>query len=146
MKTKICSECKIEKSVEDFHIKTTAKDGRQSKCKVCNNTLVRTWQANNPEKYETNWRRQMAQPHRNLQRRANLYGLSLEEATSLLEKADGKCEICGSSPERGLVFDHDHASGEIRGLLCGNCNTGLGLFKDNNETLANAISYLLKIK
>ncbi len=43
---------------------------------------------------------------------------------------------------KGLCVDHDHKTGEIRGLLCDSCNNGLGRFKDNPEILASALSYL----
>lgn len=50
------------------------------------------------------------------------------------------CTIC--SEQIGLVVDHDHSTGLIRGLLCTNCNTGLGMFKDNIKILEAAIKYL----
>lgn len=55
---------------------------------------------------------------------------------------DGNCEICGIMCKR--VLDHDHSSGKIRGLLCGNCNWGLGNFMDNTNNLLSAIRYLEK--
>lgn len=68
-----------------------------------------------------------------------------EQRKSLLAKQRYQCAICGvnqSSLKRRLAVDHDHADGEIRGLLCSNCNLGLGLFKDRPEILAAAIRYL----
>lgn len=57
----------------------------------------------------------------------------------------GKCSICGYSPPKGerLFIDHDHESGEVRGLLCRECNSGLGFFKDSTELLQKAIQYIL---
>jgi hypothetical protein len=57
-----------------------------------------------------------------------------------LAEQGGVCAICGApSPEH---VDHDHVFGNVRGILCFNCNGGQGQFKDNIENLRNAISYL----
>lgn len=55
------------------------------------------------------------------------------------------CEVCnslGSSFKKGLHYDHDHATGKFRGWLCTNCNSALGLVKDNKETLKSLIHYI----
>ncbi len=57
---------------------------------------------------------------------------------------DGKCAICRIVPSRTMAVDHCHDTGAIRGLLCSNCNTGIGLLRDNPEILARAIIYLAK--
>lgn len=59
----------------------------------------------------------------------------------------GACAICrGTHPGRKGIFnmsvDHDHFTGRVRGLLCANCNKGIGFFKDSRELLAAAIVYL----
>ena len=69
--------------------------------------------------------------------------LSYKEYQQLLLRQKGKCKICGGiSNGKRLSIDHDHQTGKIRGLLCDNCNFGLGWFKDNIEVLKRAISYL----
>lgn len=68
------------------------------------------------------------------------YGISLENYDWLLKEQEEKCKICGNKTE--LVVDHCHKSSRVRGLLCNQCNTGLGCFKDNPESLLKAIEYL----
>lgn len=59
---------------------------------------------------------------------------------TLLELQDGLCAICGvPNPEH---VDHDHRTGAVRGILCFNCNGGLGQFRDNIAHLERAITYL----
>jgi len=69
------------------------------------------------------------------------YKLSKEEYYSLIEKANGSCQICGLIPKQ-LHVDHDHETGRVRGLLCRKCNTGLGKFGDSETLLYKAIEYL----
>lgn len=52
------------------------------------------------------------------------------------------CAICGQPFVKTPQADHDHATGQVRGLLCGNCNSGLGLLQDNPELLRAAANYL----
>lgn len=77
------------------------------------------------------------------------YGITLEEYEVLYNRTNGRCYICSKSPElkecgnrNWLCLDHDHDTNEIRGLLCGQCNSALGLFYDNTEYLARAMSYI----
>lgn len=78
------------------------------------------------------------------------YGITTQDYRCIHTEQNGKCAICGGegfvmNTERHkakLVVDHDHATGQIRGLLCHNCNRALGLFHDNTETLEAAIRYL----
>ena len=72
------------------------------------------------------------------------YGISKFDYTLLHQEQEGRCAIC-KSPETdvsSLCVDHDHTTGQVRGLLCRLCNTGLGAFKDNPEALQEAIRYL----
>ncbi len=71
---------------------------------------------------------------------------------NLIIKQDNKCAICGltaseshkSTKRPNLYIDHDHTSGKIRGLLCNNCNSGVGKLKDSPEMLRKAADYLEK--
>lgn len=74
------------------------------------------------------------------------YGISLEQYKKLLKSQRGLCKICGKPPAKtGRTTNRlhiDHKGNQVRGLLCGNCNTGLGLFKDDILLLRSAIYYL----
>lgn len=70
------------------------------------------------------------------------YGMPAGGYESLLAEQGGHCALCGRiSP---LVVDHNHVSGEVRGLLCRKCNTGLGQFNDSGDLLRAALAYLQK--
>lgn len=81
-----------------------------------------------------------------------MYNLTPEEYEQMLKNQDNKCAICNNyqtttKPNgeiRDLDVDHNHKTGKIRGLLCGSCNTGLGLLKEDVLILQNVIKYLLK--
>ena len=68
------------------------------------------------------------------------YGITVGDVDHMKEEAGHRCQICGGT--KPLCVDHDHATGIIRGMLCRECNTALGLMKDNTELLRKAINYL----
>jgi len=68
------------------------------------------------------------------------YKITPDERRELYEKQEGLCAICQTVEPEGV--DHDHATGTIRGLLCDNCNSAIGMLKDNIAVLRNAITYL----
>lgn len=71
------------------------------------------------------------------------YGIGCEEYAKMLERQGGVCAICGSTPKRErLHIDHDHATGEVRGLLCRSCNLGIGNFRDEERVLIKAAEYI----
>lgn len=79
---------------------------------------------------------------RNLQ---SYYGINISDFNAMLEKQNYRCAICEVKQEvltSVLHVDHDHITKKIRGLLCSNCNFGLGQFKDSPELLRKAITYL----
>jgi len=69
------------------------------------------------------------------------FNISVDEYKKLRDNANNRCEICGNEDIK-LAVDHCHSTGKIRGMLCGNCNNGLGRFKDKIEYLEKAIPYL----
>ena len=73
-------------------------------------------------------------------------GCSLELYNELYEKQKGCCAICGKHStelKRALSADHCHKYKFVRGLLCGKCNTGLGMFNDDIELFFKAIKYII---
>ena len=70
------------------------------------------------------------------------YGLTETDYKEMLESQGGVCAICNTHYDYHLHVDHDHSTGDIRGLLCKDCNLGLGHFKDDSGRLYNAMKYL----
>jgi hypothetical protein len=70
---------------------------------------------------------------------------TLENYNEELNRTNNKCEICfsdGSNHKKKLCVDHNHDTGIVRGILCGHCNVGIGMFHDNPDKLKKAIQYL----
>lgn len=74
--------------------------------------------------------------------RSRLYGLKPGDFTQMLEDQDHMCAICFTPISHGASLDHDHKTGEVRGILCHNCNVGLGQFEDNPDLIHQAYMYL----
>ena len=71
------------------------------------------------------------------------YGITVEQYNQMLENQNYCCAICGTEPvNRRLSVDHDHITGQVRGLLCPKCNMGLGCFRDEIPRLERASQYL----
>lgn len=97
---------------------------------------------NNPN-LMSKYRTKSHQKRKNDRRRRN--GLHWKDYEALLSAQLDCCKICGRHKDfftRKLSVDHCHASGKVRGLLCGPCNTGLGQFQDNTDRMQRAILYL----
>lgn len=148
--TKTCSHCKTEKPLESFWASWSSRhaDNRQSYCKSCCKKKGRAWADKN--KLSLNERRRNEQTRQKASQRQFIkqlqkYDLAQEDYDTLVAMG---CNICGSetSGQKRLHFDHDHTTGKFRGLLCGNCNTALGLMKDDLQRLQSAIQYLQENK
>lgn len=116
-----CSVCLLEKKLTYFPKHNTSKNGRSGVCKMC--------------KTESSRKRR--------------YGVCNKEYKKMLEQQCGQCAICGTNKPKtrgktSFCVDHCHETGLVRGLLCSECNTGLGKFKDKIEFLEKAIEYLKK--
>lgn len=134
-----CRECGVvATSLNDLHIfaKGSAyKFGRQNWCISCRNNNEKSISNNN-----------------SLEKRVKKFGITVTQYEDMITSQNNSCAICKKHKDdftgRGKNFhiDHCHTSGKVRGLLCSNCNTGLGQFKDNVQYLENAIQYVIETK
>lgn len=105
------------------------------------NRCKRDWDLRNPDKVRI-YRQRYRRTHD-----LHYYSITEEVYQHLYKIQDGKCAICKSKVnDKRLSVDHDHLDGEVRGLLCSACNMGLGLFRDNPESLIKASEYLIRRK
>ena len=74
------------------------------------------------------------------------YGINLKEWEKIFEQQGRKCAICGAtSPgKQNWRTDHNHVTGQVRGILCNSCNTSLGLFDEDIQRIQCAIDYVTK--
>jgi hypothetical protein len=132
---KICTSCKQELDESNFWKNKSTKDGLQSQCKTC-------WQAVTNRYLQGDTRLKYLRIRRN-RHLVNKYGITLEEYEVMLKKQNGVCYICKGKPEdKNMAVDHCHDTGKVRGILCENCNRGIGMFKHNVTLLKSAINYL----
>jgi hypothetical protein len=133
IKRKKCHKCGRTRLVKFFGKCNSKVDGLQTACKDCKNKYYR-------ENYNGEYR---SKKHRKKR-----YGVDHEQYLQMIESQKNSCAICGSkNPGRNMNnwnIDHCHETGKVRGLLCHNCNAGLGHFKDSIDNLKNAIKYLKK--
>lgn len=74
-----------------------------------------------------------------------LFGITLREYDAMLASQNDRCRLCNrhkSEFPKNLQVDHNHKTGKIRGLLCGQCNRGIGLLGDSREILLKAADYV----
>lgn len=123
---KWCSRCCQIKELGSFYKCNGKRSGRVSHCTDCHR-----------DKYSSNARRQIT---------IAKYGITAADWQGMHDAQNGLCAICGKPPNGGqwdiLYTDHDHKSGQLRKLLCSNCNKGLGCFGDDPVVLERAAAYL----
>jgi len=92
--------------------------------------------------YQRQWRKKNPRASKNTYLKKT-FGITIDQYEAMLESQNNLCAICSGSDEHfSLAVDHDHKSGKVRGLLCSQCNRGLGLFKDEVVRLESALKYL----
>ena len=158
---KRCNKCGAVKSRQDFHRNRGARDGHRPECKACTNARrlkryrrnrereiarVRAWQKANPERVKAWRQKNRARVLRKLREihLRNKFGLTVQEYAGILQAQSGVCALCECPPTPGISLhvDHNHGTGEIRGLLCVRCNNALGLFREDPDLLRRAARYV----
>jgi hypothetical protein len=133
---KTCGTCKEEKCISEFYKRLAGRYNVETFCKKCSDIKRKLSNRRNP----------LTVKNRKLKAAHNI---NLSDFNEMLEGQNGVCMIC-KKPEtakpRGrllsLSVDHCHETNIIRGLLCGNCNQGLGRFKDSPELMRKAAEYI----
>lgn len=151
---KVCGGCDTNKPKSDFYKDIKMKDGLYTQCKVCKNKQNKKYR-DTPNgkiisrkslyKYNTSSKGKEIKRNSELKRK---YNITSEEYTRILKDQGGVCAICGSSTPGGpgkFHVDHDHDTGKVRGLLCNNCNLGMGYYKDSIGVHLSAVQYLRKV-
>jgi hypothetical protein len=156
---KICKGCGHEKPHSDYYSNPSGRDGTRPECKDCTKARRQRWYAANREREIARvvaWQRdhpemvrarmdefRAAGKKKISDRKSHLkrkYGLTLETFEEMCEAQGGGCAICGR-PDADNV-DHDHVTGRVRGILCWNCNIGVGHFEDDVDRFVAAAAYL----
>jgi hypothetical protein len=159
---KRCKICGVTKPLSEFYKSAGMSDGHRSDCKACNLARKKVWYAQNRDAviakvkswqrattevgrynaYQRAYRRTRTQEMREGHLRRT-FGITQADYEALLTRQGGGCGICGRTPGKvSLHVDHDHETGEIRGLLCVGCNNALGQLHDDPVLLYRAADYV----
>jgi hypothetical protein len=130
---KTCQRCETAQPVDCFYKTSKKSTRRRNVCKKCV-SMQYTATPTTPEQKE----------QKQANHRLRKYGVTREDYASMMDSQGGVCAICaeGCDLHGHLCVDHDHATGEVRGLLCHRCNAGLGYFKDDQALMRAAIGYV----
>jgi hypothetical protein len=140
--TKHCLDCGKTKEIEDFGLDRKRPDGRHTYCRECRNGRSRARYATERDVVAEGQRWRMMKYR---------YGITKDEWLAMFASQNGQCQICKIGLEvpvgtrqdkRRTVVDHCHDTGQVRGLLCGECNLGIGYFKHDPALLQAALAYL----
>lgn len=126
---KRCSRCQVDKPPNQFWKDSSRHDGLNHNCNTCSSAKFKKWKDEHPR-------------HVKSHRLKALYGITQDEFDVMAEELNHTCPIC--LKEGPLAVDHCHDTGKIRGLICRQCNSGLGFLGDNVETVRNLLKYMEK--
>ena len=127
---RVCVKCEKDRPLSDF--REHQRGTRARTCRYCEAVKNRQWAKDHPEQF-----RQLQR----VGRARRVYGDDGVAIQQRIEAGEG-CEACGGMLMRAK--DHDHDTGKVRGLLCGNCNVALGLVEDDVDRLMALAAYLIQ--
>lgn len=147
--TKRCPKCKLIKDKLAFY---KIKTGLKSWCKICETKAVSKHYRKNRVRLiaeAKEWQKNNRTLYLKIKRASSLkknYGLTIADWNKLYKAQNKSCAICRTKVNNGkrLAVDHNHKTGKVRGLLCTQCNQGIGKFRDDIVLLEKAINYLDK--
>jgi len=161
--TKLCIKCEKDLPVESFYANKNGPGGIASYCKECQKLYQRDRRRaiSKAKKQSQEQVKQILEGrevsefdeymHHSMEGYLNpdnqrvllhRYGITLAEYSALFLDQKASCKICLAPFEGSPNIDHCHDTGKVRGLLCGPCNKGLGMFKESQDSLLRAILYL----
>lgn len=145
-----CKVCNENKAITEFEHQKNRPNPRKI-CKSCRyERKLKTTTKDQIERRNATRRKNAAAGKYKLANKKwylkNLYGLEYEDFINMLQSQGHKCKICtcdlNSIDKSKVHVDHSHSTGKVRGILCSACNTAIGLFKENMNSLMNALAYL----
>lgn len=151
-----CSKCLELKTREEFVSCKRSPKGHRTYCKKCHAAHMKQYYLDNPDKYLRHKvlvaNNDSLPKYQEKRRPWNRHKISEEKYDELLGKFNGMCWVCLESV--ATVVDHDHqccpkshSCGKcVRGMLCAQCNTALGLLRDNPKTILRAAQYVVQYK
>lgn len=164
-RVKVCKTCKEEKQLNQFGRDREQPDGLNKRCLSCCRRYDRASRSRDHVKARKKEResspeyraKEKVRKARYLKQRPYMtrpstlrrFGLTPEQYLEMLEKQGGVCAICGKAEtvtgKNGapihLAVDHDHETGNVRGLLCRMCNIGLGYLEGDIDFVEAAMRY-----
>lgn len=143
--TVYCPKCKKNCDISHFHVANMPNGKVRYSCKIDNKNL----NSGGRNRRKRNNFPYMSLEYQRDYRLLRKFGINTEEYNKIFQEQGGCCDICKrhqSEFDIALCVDHNHETGKIRGLLCTNCNAGIGMLKDNSSVINSAINYLKTIK
>jgi Zn-finger nucleic acid-binding protein len=129
VETKVCIKCEEEKELSSFPVRSNGR--HRGECYSCTAKWQREYRASNPVEIAAT-------------KAKRSYGLDRGQFDLIMTKSN--CDLCNRAftTNKTKHIDHCHETGVVRGLLCSQCNVGLGMFGDSPEKLRKAVEYLNK--
>jgi hypothetical protein len=146
---KKCNTCHIEQDLSKFYKDSSLPGGYKHRCKLCTRSYTTELYKKTGAKRRAQtaaWKLKNPSYVKNHSLEAK-YGISLDTYNIKLAQQDYRCAICykhenDNAGGRKLAVDHNHSTGQVRGLLCYHCNLAVGMLSDNKFNALRVAEYL----